>query len=68
MKNPLKSAFNSLFSAREASFIVWFILIFLGSAGVLALFGLLPSELTEKSDGLTFSEKVAETAAGKRQQ
>jgi LPXTG-site transpeptidase (sortase) family protein len=64
MKNPLKSAFNSLFSAREASFIVWFILIFLGSAGVLALFGLLPSELTEKSDGLTFSEKVAETAAG----
>lgn len=37
-------------------------LIFLGSAGVLALFGLLPSELTEQSDGLTLSEKVAETA------
>lgn len=64
MKNPLKSAFNSLFSPKEASFIVWFIVIFLGSAGILALFGLLPSELTEKSDGLTLSEKVAELAAG----
>lgn len=31
---------------------------------MLALFGLLPSELTEKSDGRTLSEKVAEKATG----
>jgi LPXTG-site transpeptidase (sortase) family protein len=62
MKNPLKSGFNSLFSPKETSFILWFVIFFLGSAGILALFGLLPSELTEKSDGLTLSEKVAETA------
>lgn len=62
MKNPLKSGFNSLFSPKEASFILWFVIFFLGSAGILALFGLLPSELTEKSDGLTLSEKIAETA------
>ncbi|MCF7865797.1 MAG: sortase [Candidatus Pacebacteria bacterium] len=62
MKNPLKSGFNSLFSPKEASFILWFVIFFLGSASVLALFGLLPSELTEKSDGLTLSEKLAETA------
>lgn len=62
MKNPLKSGFNSLFSPKETSFILWFVIFFLGSAGILALLGLLPSELTEKSDGLTLSEKVAETA------
>lgn len=64
MKNPLKSGFNSLFSPKESSFIVWFAVIFLGSAGLLALLGLLPNELTERSDGLSLSEKVAETATG----
>lgn len=58
MKNPL----SLLFSPKEATFIGWFMVIFLGSAGVLALFGLLPSELTEQSDGRTLSEKVAGTA------
>lgn len=60
MKNPL----NILFSPKEASFIGWFMLIFLGSAGVLSLFGLLPSELAVQSDGQTLSEKVAGTAVG----
>jgi LPXTG-site transpeptidase (sortase) family protein len=58
MKNPL----NILFSPKEALFIGWFMLIFLGSAGVLALFGLLPDEFTEQSDGRTLSEKVVESA------
>lgn len=34
-------------------------LIFLGSAGVLALFGLLPSEFTEQSNGQTLSDRIA---------
>jgi LPXTG-site transpeptidase (sortase) family protein len=55
MKNPL----NILFSPKEASFIGWFMLIFLGSAGVLALFGLLPSEFTEQSNGQTLSDRIA---------
>ena len=55
MKNPL----NILFSPKEASFIGWFMLIFLGSAGVLALFGLLPSEFTEQSNGQTLSARIA---------
>jgi LPXTG-site transpeptidase (sortase) family protein len=64
MKNPLKSGLNSLFTPKETSFIVWFMVIFIASAGLLSLFGLLPSELTEQSDGQTLSEKVAGTAAG----
>lgn len=64
MKNPLKSSLNSIFTPKETSFILWFIVIFLVSAGLLSLFGLLPSELTERSDGRTFSEKITGTAAG----
>lgn len=64
MKNPLKSGLNSIFTPKETSFILWFIVIFLVSAGLLSLFGLLPSELTEQSDGRTLSEKIAGSAAG----
>ncbi len=60
MKNPL----NSIFSPKEASFIGWFMVIFLGSAGLLAVFGLLPNELTEQSDGQTFSQRIADGVLG----
>ena len=39
-------------------------LIFLGSAGVLSLFGLLPSEFTEQSNGQTLSQKIASGVLG----
>jgi LPXTG-site transpeptidase (sortase) family protein len=64
MKNPIKSALHSLFTPKETSFIVWFMVIFIGSAGVLSLFGLLPSELTEQYDGQTLSERITGTVAG----
>lgn len=62
MKNPL----TILFSPKEASFIGWFIVIFLGSAGILSLFGLLPSEFTEQSSGQTLSERLASEMLGNR--
>ncbi len=55
MKNPLRL----LFSPKEATLIGWFIVIFLGSAGMLSLFGFLPNELTEQASGQTFSERLA---------
>ena len=64
MKNPL----NILFSPKEASFIGWFVLIFLGSAAVLSLFGLLPSEFSEQSNGQTLSEKLAQEVLGDKVQ
>lgn len=60
MRNPL----NLLFSPKEASFIGWFMVIFLGSAGVLSLFGLLPSEFTEQSNGQTLSDRIAGEVLG----
>ena len=60
MKNPL----NLLFSPKEASFIGWFMVIFLGSAGVLSLFGLLPSEFTEQPTGQTLSDRIAGEVLG----
>lgn len=55
MKNPLRL----LFSPKEATLIGWFIVIFLGSAGMLSLFGLLPNELTEQASGQSFSDRIA---------
>ena len=39
-------------------------LIFLGSAGVLSLFGLLPNELTENTEGQTLSQRIANAFNG----
>lgn len=60
----MKKHFKDLFNKKEASFIIWFAVVFVGTAGLLAGLGLLPSELQEHSDGKTLSEELAEKAAG----
>ena len=60
----MKRYFKDLFNKKEASFILWFAVVFVGTAGLLAGLGLLPSELQEHSDGKTLSEELAERAAG----
>ena len=54
--------FDKIFSKNELRFIGYFFLIFLGTAGSLAAFGLLPSELEETSDGDTLTQKIVDSA------
>lgn len=45
MKRSLDKLFAGIFSPKEVSFISWFFIIFLASAALLSVTGLLPSEL-----------------------
>ncbi len=49
---------ESLFSAKESSFIAWFSIFFLGTAVLLSAFGLLPSEFQEQSEGTSFVQSA----------
>ena len=51
MKRNIQKALSGLFSPKEISFIFWFFIIFLSSAGLLAVTGLLPSELVVTNTG-----------------
>jgi LPXTG-site transpeptidase (sortase) family protein len=54
--------FDKLFNKNESSFILYFVLIFLGTAGLLAAVGLLPNELQEQSNGDTLAQSVENSA------
>jgi LPXTG-site transpeptidase (sortase) family protein len=60
----MKQYFKSLFNQKETTFILWFVVIFAGTAGLLSAFGLLPSELQETSDGKTLSSEIVDKATG----
>lgn len=62
-KNSLQLWFSNLFSQKEVVFITWFVIIFIGTTGVLAAFGLLPAELLEETDGRDLSTEIVESAA-----
>ncbi len=54
--------FEKLFDKNEYRFILYFVGIFLGTAALLAAFGLLPSELQEESEGGTLLQNVEDSA------
>ncbi|HEY1037375.1 MAG TPA: sortase [Candidatus Paceibacterota bacterium] len=60
----LENLAKSLFSRNEARFIGFFAVVFIGTAGLLAALGLLPSELKESSDSGSIIESAEQAALG----
>ncbi len=54
--------FDKIFNKNELRFIGYFFLVFLGTAALLAAFGLLPSELEESSNGDTLTQAIVNSA------
>lgn len=50
--------YDNLFSKKQSNFLVYFVMIFLGSAALLAAIGFLPSELKENSNSNNFVEEI----------
>ncbi len=61
-RQPWWLRLDSIFTAKESSFIGWFAIFFLGTAVLLSAFGLLPSELQEESDGTSFVQSAEQSA------
>jgi len=55
---------GKFFSRAESSFILYFVLVFLGTAAFLAAFGLLPNELMEQSNGNNLTQSVEQAVLG----
>lgn len=63
-KKSFMEQLDSLFTAKESSFIAWFSVFFLGSAAILAVLGFLPSEFQEHSSNTSFVKALEEGVSG----